>query len=99
MAHVQPRGSRPGDAGKTLKIVRKADAVDIERHGFNGERENEAFRICNEKIARYKLPMKHTGRVPFDPSKAIFYFTSDTGLISETSKSRRRFSYPHRDAR
>ncbi|MEK7772931.1 MAG: stage 0 sporulation family protein [Deltaproteobacteria bacterium] len=75
-----PREVDPATLARPLKkIVRKADAVDIERHGFNGERENEAFRICNEKIARYKLPMKLI-RVEylFDSSKAIFYFTSDT---------------------
>lgn len=61
------------------KIVRKADAVDIERLGFNTERENEAFLICKERILKYSLPMKLI-RVEylFDSSKAIFYFTSDT---------------------
>lgn len=61
------------------KVVRKADGVDLERHGFNNDREKEAFRICREKIAHYKLPMKLI-RVEylFDSSKAIFYFTSDT---------------------
>ena len=61
------------------KVVRKADAVDLERNGFNTERENEAFRICREKIVQYRLPMKLI-RVEylFDSSKAIFYFTSET---------------------
>lgn len=60
------------------KIVRKADPVDIERQGFNTEREIEAFRICKERIIKYNLPMKLI-RVEylFDSSKAIFYFTSD----------------------
>ncbi len=64
---------------KLKKVVRKADAVDMERHGFNTERENEAFRICRGKIEQYKLPMKLI-RVEymFDSSKAVFYFTSDT---------------------
>ncbi len=66
-------------ARKLKKVVRKADAVDLERNGFNTERENEAFRICREKIERYRLPMKLI-RVEymFDSSKAIFYFTSET---------------------
>jgi len=61
------------------KIVRKADPVDEERHGFNNEREIEAFRICKERIIKHNLPMKLI-RVEylFDSSKAIFYFTSDT---------------------
>ncbi len=61
------------------KVIRKADEVDMERRGFNSEREDEAFLICREKIERHKLPMKLV-RVEylFDSSKAIFYFTSET---------------------
>lgn len=74
-----PREVDPATLGRQLKkVVRKADVVDMERHIFNTERENEAFRICREKIAQYRLPMKLI-RVEylFDSSKAIFYFTSD----------------------
>jgi len=65
-------------ARQLKKIVRKADPVDIERQGFNTEREIEAFRICKDRIIKYNLPMKLI-RVEylFDSSKAIFYFTSD----------------------
>ncbi|MBI5643045.1 MAG: stage 0 sporulation family protein [Deltaproteobacteria bacterium] len=76
----KPREVDPDTVQRQLKkVVRKADVVDTERHGFNTERENEAFRICREKIAHYKLPMKLI-RVEylFDSSKAIFYFTSET---------------------
>lgn len=61
------------------RVIRKADTVDLERHTFNSEREDEALRICREKIAQYNLPMKLV-RVEylFDSSKAIFYFTSET---------------------
>jgi len=75
-----PREVDPASLTRALKkIVRKADPVDIERQGFNTERENEAFRICRERIIKYNLPMKLI-RVEylFDSSKAIFYFTSDT---------------------
>ena len=75
-----PREVDPATLTMPLKkIVRKADAVDIERLGFNTERENEAFAICKERILKYNLPMKLI-RVEylFDSSKAIFYFTSDT---------------------
>ncbi len=70
---VQPSGRA------IKKVIRKANEGDLERHGFNGERENEALKICREKIARYNLPMKLV-RVEylFDSSKAIFFFTSDT---------------------
>ena len=76
----RPREVDPASVVRQLKkVVRKADAVDQERHGFNLEREKEAFEICREKIARFKLPMKLI-RVEylFDSSKAIFYFTSET---------------------
>ncbi len=79
-AVYSPREVDPSAMARPLKkVVRKADAVDIERHGFNSERESEAFRICREKIEQYRLPMKLI-RVEylFDSSKAIFYFTSDT---------------------
>lgn len=75
-----PREVDPATLTRQLKkVVRKADAVDIERHGFNAGREAEAFKICREKILQYRLPMKLI-RVEylFDSSKAIFYFTSDT---------------------
>jgi len=64
---------------KLKKVIRKADSVDIERHGFNVEREEEAYRICRERIEKKRLPMKLV-RVEylFDSSKAIFYFTSET---------------------
>ncbi|MEE9614830.1 MAG: stage 0 sporulation family protein [Thermodesulfobacteriota bacterium] len=64
---------------KLKNIIRKADDVDMERQQYNVEREEEAFRICREKIKQYSLPMKLV-RVEylFDSSKAIFYFTSDT---------------------
>src|SRR3972149_6564772 len=75
-----PREVDPATLTRPLKkIVRKADPVDVERQGFNTEREGEAFRICRERIIKYNLPMKLI-RVEylFDSSKAIFYFTSDT---------------------
>jgi cell fate regulator YaaT (PSP1 superfamily) len=63
---------------KLKRVIRKADKVDMERQQFNVERENEAYRICKEKIKSANLEMKLI-RVEylFDSSKAIFYFTSD----------------------
>ncbi|MBI5344989.1 MAG: stage 0 sporulation family protein [Deltaproteobacteria bacterium] len=74
-----PKEMEPSAYPRKLKrVLRKADTVDMERHVFNTERENEALRICREKIVRYRLPMKLV-RVEylFDSSKAVFYFTSD----------------------
>ncbi len=74
-----PREQNPAKGQKLKKVIRKAGAVDMERRGFNSEREDEAFWICRKKIKRYKLPMKLVKvEYLFDSSKAIFYFTSDT---------------------
>lgn len=64
---------------KLKKVVRKADPIDLERDQFNREREQEAFKICKEKINKYKLQMKLVEvEYLFDSSKAIFYFTSES---------------------
>ena len=60
------------------KVVRIATEEDVQRAEFNEKREKEAFRICQEKVAKHKLEMKlvsveHT----FDNSKIIFYFTAN----------------------
>jgi len=70
------------DVRRSLKrVIRVAGEDDLERLEFNRERENEAFRICREKIARYRLPMKLINvEYLFDSSKAIFYFLSESRI-------------------
>jgi len=47
---AKPREVDPATLQRPLKrVVRKADTVDVERNGFNNERERDAFRICREK--------------------------------------------------
>lgn len=72
--------SASASGGRKLKrVVRKADTVDLERKVFNKEREEEAFKVCADKIKEYKLPMKLVNvEYLFDSSKAIFYFTSES---------------------
>ena len=78
---VNVPGKRKDHNRKLKKVIRKADEVDMERFGFNSEREKTAFKICKEKIERYKLPMKLVSvEYLFDSSKAIFYFTSETRI-------------------
>lgn len=70
--------SRP-EGRKLKRVVRKADQVDLERKVFNKNREEEAFKVCAEKVKEYKLPMKLVNvEYLFDSSKAIFYFTSES---------------------
>lgn len=60
------------------KVLRLANKEDEERHEANRQKEEEAFRICQEKIANHKLDMKLIDvEYTFDNSKLLFYFTSD----------------------
>ncbi len=58
-------------------VVRNATTADVEHHKSNKQKEDEAFRICNAKIAEHKLDMKLIdAQYTFDNSKLLFYFTS-----------------------
>ena len=60
------------------KVVRIATEEDVRRAEYNARREAEAFRICQEKVARHKLEMKLVSvEYTFDNSKIIFYFTAN----------------------
>ncbi len=62
-----------------LKVVRKATSQDRKHHEQLLQLENEAFRICQNKIEERELPMKLVGvEVAFDKSKILFYFRSET---------------------
>ena len=63
---------------KPLKsIVRPANAQDLRTLETNSEKEKCAFRICEEKIAQFKLDM-HLVEVEytFDGSKVLFFYTA-----------------------
>ncbi len=58
-------------------VARIATEADIAHHIENKKKEDEAFRICNEKIIAHKLDMKLIdAQYTFDNSKLLFYFTS-----------------------
>ncbi len=58
-------------------IIRKATDSDDKHHAENREKEDVAFRVCNEKIIDHELDMKLIdAQYTFDNSKLIFYFTS-----------------------
>ncbi len=60
------------------KIIRIATPKDIKHDEENRKKEKEAFKICEEKIAKYKLDMNLTEvEYKFDNSKILFYFTAD----------------------
>lgn len=60
------------------KVVRIATPKDLKHQEENQKKEEEAFKICEEKIKKYKLDMHLTEvEYKFDNSKILFYFTAD----------------------
>ena len=58
-------------------VVRNATEADIQHHKENKEKEDAAFKICNEKIIAHGLDMKLIDvQYTFDNTKLLFYFTS-----------------------
>ena len=59
-------------------IIRLADENDLKTVEKNKQREQEAFRICEEKIALRKLKMSLVDvECTFDNNKMLFYFTAE----------------------
>jgi len=60
------------------KMIRKAVDKDLEQLEKNREKEEDALRICSEKIRKHNLEMKLIGaEYTFDNNKILFYFTAD----------------------
>lgn len=60
------------------KVIRKATYKDQKHYNENKKKEEEAFKIALDKIAKHKLDMKLTDvEYKFDNSKILFYFTAD----------------------
>ena len=60
------------------KVIRIATHKDLKHDEENKKREEEAFKICEEKIKKLKLDMHLTDvEYSFDNSKLLFYFTAD----------------------
>lgn len=60
------------------KVIRIATPKDLKHYEENKKKEKEAFKICEEKIKKYKLDMHLTDvEYKFDNSKILFYFTAD----------------------
>ena len=59
-------------------VLRKATPEDDKKYEENGRAEKEAFRICQQKIAKHGLPIDLVEvNYTFDVSKIIFYFTAE----------------------
>ena len=60
-------------------IIRQANQQDLKILERNKAKEENAFRICQEKIAVHKLDMKLVDvECTFDNNKLLFYFTAET---------------------
>lgn len=60
------------------KVMRVATEEDKKQEEEDKVKEQEAFRICEEKISKHNLVMKLVDvEITFDHNKLIFYFTSD----------------------
>ena len=60
------------------KVVRAANDADLKKIEDNIKKQDEAFSICEKKIAEHKLDMKLTQvEYSFDGSKITFFFTAD----------------------
>ncbi len=65
-------------ANPLKKIIRIATSKDLKHYDENKKKEEEAFRICEEKIKKYKLDMHLIDvEYTFDNTKILFYFTAD----------------------
>ena len=59
-------------------IIRIATKKDLDKIEQNKKNETEAFKICEEKIAKHGLNMKLVDvECTFDNNKLLFYFTSE----------------------
>ncbi len=76
---VRANHETPAIEGKTLKpVLRKAAPEDRRRVEENAQKEREAMRICQERIAVHGLDMKLVdAEYAFDNSKILFNFTAE----------------------
>lgn len=81
-ATVPNREMDDGAIVKPLKkLVRLATAADLKTMEQNAKFEQEAFGICEKKIAQHKLDMKLVSvEYTFDHSKILFYFSADSAI-------------------
>jgi cell fate regulator YaaT (PSP1 superfamily) len=62
-----------------MKAIRRATAEDKKRYDELASLEEEAFKVCENRIEERELNMKLVGvEVAFDKSKILFYFRSET---------------------
>jgi len=81
-ASPAPSAERPKQSSKGhRKVIRKATEDDLRKEEKNQEREDEAFKACQEMIAERELTMKLIrADYSFDGSRVTFYFFSENRI-------------------
>jgi cell fate regulator YaaT (PSP1 superfamily) len=73
-----PRNALPPSSG-IARIERPASKDDLELAQINGQREEEAFRVCKEKIISRRLDMKLVSvHYLLEEPKILFFFTAES---------------------
>ena len=68
----------PGFSREVKPVLRVADAVDVRRMRQNRADVQQAYTICEQRIAAHNLKMKLVdAEYTLDRSKLVFYFTAD----------------------
>jgi cell fate regulator YaaT (PSP1 superfamily) len=68
----------PQPLSEIARIERLASAEDLEKAQNNGKQEDEAFKICKEKIDAHKLEMKLVSvHYLLEEPKILFFFTAE----------------------
>ncbi len=76
---AEQAAQRPRPPKGHRKVLRKATEDDHRRMEKNGERQDDAFRACQEMIAERELPMRLIrAEYSLDASRVTFYFFSET---------------------
>ena len=75
----EPRQIKPGEAPPKLKaVLRQAGDSDRAMAETNAQREIEALKYCQQRVAERHMEMKLVrAEYLFDGSKILFYFTAD----------------------
>jgi cell fate regulator YaaT (PSP1 superfamily) len=71
--------AEPGEVETDMKeVLRHATEKDVERLNEMRDKESEALKVCQQKVAEHNLPMKLVDvENQFDGNKITFYFTSE----------------------
>jgi cell fate regulator YaaT (PSP1 superfamily) len=75
---IGPVQRRNSSSFEISRIERPASKEDLEKFLHNRQQEQEAFRICKEKIEAHQLEMKLVSvHYLLEESKALFFFTAE----------------------